>query len=974
MQAILLKDDMRRLILSLMLMMGLCGLQAQQIISLEGSWDFAVGDSAHYDDYVMLPGSMLTNGKGNDVDVNTPWTGSLYDSSFYFNPYMEPYRQKGRMKFPFFLTPEKHYVGTAWYRKYVYVPKDWSDQRIMLMLERPHIETTVFVNGHEVGHQMSLSVPHRYDVTKYIRKGESNEIAIKVYNGIENVCVGQDSHSVTDQTQGNWNGIAGRIELQAQWKKLNIKRVRIIPLVAESAVIVEVKLENHVDGLRFFPMYDYNVKANIREVHDGQPGKVVMSSKVMAEGSRIRLRFDLGDKMKYWDEFHPNLYRLTVEAGETAYETLFGLRDIKVKGRQMLINGRPLFLRGTVENCCFPETGYPPTDEDERMRIFKKCKEYGINHVRFHSYCPPEAAFTAADHVGIYLQPEGPSWPNHGVRLRRGMKIDQYLLEESKRIIDEYGHHPSFVMMAAGNEPAGDWVTYCNDWVKQMHEYDSTKVYCGASVGGGWAWDGGSEYHVKGGARGLDWDKKAPSSDDDYYSGIEFPRNYKKETANQTPIIAHEQGQWCAFPDFKETAQYTGVYKASNFEIFRDMLRDNGMEQMAEKFLMASGRLQTLCYKYEIERNLRTKDYAGFQLLGLNDYSGQGTALVGPLNVHWREKGYCTASQWREFCNPFVLLARFPKFVYTNDETLRIPVEAYNACYADLEGVTASYYIADDTMRVYHGGRFETTLVPVGKNHEMGIVEYDLSAVSQPTKLTLCVKVGNIIKNHWDFWVYPKEMRNEAVNSTLYTLNSKLYISDFLDSHAVKVLKKGGTVLLTAAGRVMLGSDVKQTYLPVFWNTSWFKMRPPHTTGAYIEKTHPLFSHGFPTDDWANLNWWELLNKAQVMNLRELPSDYQSPIQPIDTWHVSRKLGMLIEARVLKGRLLMTTMEIARDLEHRPVARQMRQAILDYIQSDDFQPAITLAPETIWNLYTERAPSVNMFTNDSPDELKPKIK
>ena len=974
MQAILLKDDMRRLILCLMLMMGLCGLQAQQIISLEGSWDFAVGDSAHYDDYVMLPGSMLTNGKGNDVDVNTPWTGSLYDSSFYFNPYMEPYRQKGRMKFPFFLTPEKHYVGTAWYRKYVYVPKDWSDQRIMLMLERPHIETTVFVNGHEVGHQMSLSVPHRYDVTKYIRKGESNEIAIKVYNGIENVCVGQDSHSVTDQTQGNWNGIAGRIELQAQWKKLNIKRVRIIPLVAESAVIVEVKLENHVDGLRFFPMYDYNVKANIREVHDGQPGKVVMSSKVMAEGSRIRLRFDLGDKMKYWDEFHPNLYRLTVEAGETAYETLFGLRDIKVKGRQMLINGRPLFLRGTVENCCFPETGYPPTDEDEWMRIFKKCKEYGINHVRFHSYCPPEAAFTAADHVGIYLQPEGPSWPNHGVRLRRGMKIDQYLLEESKRIIDEYGHHPSFVMMAAGNEPAGDWVTYCNDWVKQMHEYDSTKVYCGASVGGGWAWDDGSEYHVKGGARGLDWDKKAPSSDDDYYSGIEFPRNYKKETANQTPIIAHEQGQWCAFPDFKETAQYTGVYKASNFEIFRDMLRDNGMEQMAEKFLMASGRLQTLCYKYEIERNLRTKDYAGFQLLGLNDYSGQGTALVGPLNVHWREKGYCTASQWREFCNPFVLLARFPKFVYTNDETLRIPVEAYNACYADLEGVTASYYIADDTMRVYHGGRFETTLVPVGKNHEMGIVEYDLSAVSQPTKLTLCVKVGNIIKNHWDFWVYPKEMRNEAVNSTLYTLNSKLYISDFLDSHAVKVLKKGGTVLLTAAGRVMLGSDVKQTYLPVFWNTSWFKMRPPHTTGAYIEKTHPLFSHGFPTDDWANLNWWELLNKAQVMNLRELPSDYQSPIQPIDTWHVSRKLGMLIEARVLKGRLLMTTMEIARDLEHRPVARQMRQAILDYIQSDDFQPAITLAPETIWNLYTERAPSVNMFTNDSPDELKPKIK
>lgn len=960
------------LILSaLAMLLGMGGVQAQMVMDLQGPWDFALGDSAHYDDYVVLPGSLLTNDKGHEVDIHTQWTGSLYDSSYFYNPYMEPYRRKGQMKFPFFLTPEKHYVGNVWYRKYVYIPKEWSDQRITLFLERPHIETTVFVNGREVGHQMSLSVPHRYDVTKYIRKGERNEIAIRVYNGIENVCVGQDSHSVTDQTQGNWNGITGRIELQAQWKKLNIKRVRVTPHIKEGAVTVEVQLENHVDGLRFFPINDYNVSANIKYMNDGKVGKMVRGSTVIAEGSNIKFKFGLGRDVKFWDEFHPNLYRLTVEAGETVYETQFGLREIKAEGRQLYINNRPLFLRGTVENCCFPETGFPPTDEDEWMRIFKKCKEYGLNHVRFHSYCPPEAAFAAADRVGMYLQPEGPSWPNHGVKLRRGQAIDQYLLEESKRIVDEYGHHPSFVMMAAGNEPAGDWVSYCNDWVKQMHEYDSTKVYCGASVGGGWAWDSGSEYHVKGGARGLDWDRKAPSSDDDYFSGIEYPRNYKGTAPNNSPIIAHEQGQWCAFPDFKEIPQYTGAYKARNFEIFRDLLRDNGMEQMAEKFLMASGKLQTLCYKYEIERNLRTKDYAGFQLLGLNDYSGQGTALVGPLNVHWREKGYTTANDWCEFCYPLVLLARFPKFVYTNHEVLRVPVEAYNAFYADLKEVKAAYYITDDTMGVYHGGRFLSHEIPVGKNGELGVVEFPLDSIKQPTKMTLHVKMGNVIKNHWDFWVYPEKTGlcdNEMDD------NSKLYVADTLDAHALKVLKKGGTVLLTAAGRVTLGSDVKQSYLPVFWNTSWFKMRPPHTTGAYIEKQHPLFKYGFPTDDWSNLNWWELLNKAQVMNLMELPKDYQSPIQPIDTWHVSRKLGMLIEARVLKGRLLMTTMDITRDLEHRVVARQMRKAILDYMQSDDFQPSLTLTPETISHFFTKQAPAVDMFTNDSPDELKPKIK
>jgi hypothetical protein len=110
------------------------------------------------------------------------------------------------------------------------------------------------------------------------------------------------------------------------------------------------------------------------------------------------------------------------------------------------------------------------------------------------------------------------------------------------------------------------------------------------------------------------------------------------------------------------------------------------------------------------------------------------------------------------------------------------------------------------------------------------------------------------------------------------------------------------------------------------------------------------------------------------MNLMELPKDYQPPIQPIDTWHVSRKLGMLIEARVLNGRLLMTTMDIGTDLGHRIVARQMRSAILSYMQSADFQPKLTLNPEVINHFFTRQAPPVNMFTNDSPDELKPKLK
>ena len=429
---------MIRTILLFAALLGGLDMQAQQVISLAGTWELAT-------EKVTLPGSMLTNGKGEPVSVKTQWTGSLYDSSYFFNPYMEQYRQEGQMKFPFFLTPERHYVGEAYYMKRVTVPRSWRRQRVTLYLERPHIETTVFVNGREVGHQMSLSVPHRYDVTDFLRYGKENEIVVRVYNGIENVCVGQDSHSVTDQTQGNWNGIVGRIELQAGpvvWRK------RVVTNLADKTVDITINEQN------------YHLT-----VDDAEP----------------------------WDEFHPRLYTRTVDYQGVRVPVTFGFRDISIDGRQLYLNGRKLFLRGTVENCCFPLTGYPPTEEAEWLRVFRKCKEYGLNHVRFHSYCPPEAAFSAADQVGIYLQPEGPSWPNHGVRLRRGMAIDLYLMDESRRILDEYGHHPSFVMMAAGNEPAGDWVSYCNDWVKAMKQYDPTKIYAGASVGGGWAWDSGSE-------------------------------------------------------------------------------------------------------------------------------------------------------------------------------------------------------------------------------------------------------------------------------------------------------------------------------------------------------------------------------------------------------------------------------------------------------------------------------------------------
>ena len=934
--------------------------QAQQTIPLDGEWQFAIDRSRdgvrpkRYAEKIHLPGSMLTNGKGDPISIHTQWTGSLYDSSYYFNPRMEPYRHEGRMKIPFFLTPERHYVGHAWYCRKVTVPQEWKGRRVTLFLERPHIETTLWVNGSRVGHEMSLSVPHQYDITEYVKFGSDNQLEIQVYNGIENVCVGQDSHSVTDQTQGNWNGIAGNIELRATT-----------------------------------PLYRKRVETDIAT----GTVRILLNDTIITR--------QIPTPVRLWSEHTPELYTIEVMYRGERIPVTFGFRDIHTEGRHIMLNGDEIWLRGTVENCCFPETGYPPTDVESWLRIFETCREYGLNHMRFHSYCPPEAAFIAADQVGIYLQPEGPSWPNHGVRLRRGMAIDQYLVDECKRIIDTYGSHPSFVMLAGGNEPAGDWVAWGKDFTREMRAYDSTRLYATASVGGGWAWDEGSDFHVKGGARGLEWDRSMPQSTDDYYDQVLQPRNFKPTDAqpeNTEPYISHEQGQWCAFPDLTEIDQYTGAYKARNFEIFADLLQQGGMESQAGKFLNASRHLQDLAYKYEMERNLRTPDYTGFQLLSLNDYSGQGTALVGHLNVHWQEKAdHSPVAQWQTFCSDLVPLARLPRFVYSRADTLCADIDIYNATgmeisqeaepYVtfDLDGQQWAYDPQKDIhrlQRVHHHGTLYCGTIPKGKNHDIAQLSLPLSTIASgdaPMQLTLTITIHTnnssesetqkLINsetqklNTYDIWIYPQK---------LTTSTEGILITDTLDDKALNCLKGGGKLLLCAGGKIKYGNDVRHTYLPVFWNTSWFKMRPPHTTGAYIESKHPMFTD-FPTDDWQNLNWWELVNRTQVMNLAEFPASFQPIVQPIDTWHVSRKLGMLFEARVGGGSLIMTTFDLNNNLDHRLVARQLRHSIIRYMQSDSFRPTTEIQPEVISHLFTQVAPRVDMFTNDSPDELKPKI-
>ena len=933
-------------------------------VSLSGKWAFQIDRedkgireewfNKTLNDRINLPGSMPEKLKGDDVTVRTRWTGSLYDSSYYFNPYMEKYRIDGQVKLPFFLTPDKHYVGVAWYQKRVTVPDSWKGERVVLFLERPHIETTVWINRQEVGMQNSLCVPHVYDLTSYVTPGKSYLVTIRVDNRIKEINVGPDSHSITDQTQGNWNGIVGKIELQST-PKVFFEDIQIYPDLAGKKALVRmnVRASSSVNGEITLSAKSFNTDVN----HEIAP--VYQTVTVRKGDNLFEMELPMGQDFLIWDEFSPALYRLTatLKNGKQieTKQIQFGMREFTINGKWFYINGRKTMLRGTVENCDFPLTGYAPMDVASWERVFRICRSYGLNHMRFHSYCPPEAAFIAADLVGFYLQPEGPSWPNHGPKLGNGQPIDKYLMDETIALTKAYGNYASYCMLACGNEPSGHWVNWVSKFVDYWKTADSRRVYTGASVGGSWKWQPHNQYHVKAGARGVTWAKRQPESMSDYRAKIDTVRQ---------PYVSHETGQWCVFPDFNEIRKYTGVNKARNFEIFRDILEDNDMGGQAHDFMMASGKLQAICYKHEIEKTLRTPDYAGFQLLALNDYSGQGTALVGVLNVFFEEKGYINAAEFRRFCSPTVPLARIPKFVYTNDESFHADIEIAHFGATPLREARTIYTVKDEYGKVYAHGTVGSSDIPIGNLFSLGSVDLDLGAIDTPQKLNLEICIENTSAvNDWDFWVYPAHV--ELAEGDVYT-------TDTLDEQAISVLEQGGNVLITAAGKVSYGKEVVQHFTPVFWNTSWFKMRPPHTTGIFLNEYHPLFKE-FPTEYHSNLQWWELLNKAQVMQFTDFPDDFQPIVQNIDTWFISRKIGVLFEANVLSGKLMMTSMDITSKLEKRVAARKLHKAILDYMNSDNFRPSTIVPVERVQELFTKVAGNVKSYTKDSPDELKTKI-
>ena len=931
------------ILVSLLFLILSCQKHKIEKIDLSGEWQFQTDPEDHgiderwfeksLSETIILPGSMAENGKGNDVTFQTKWTGGIQNPEWYKDPNYAPYVDSANVRFPFWLQPEKEYTGAAWYRKEISIPAEWKEKTVLLTLERPHWESTVWVNDTRIGMQNSLAVPHVFDISSFL-KADNNIITIRVDNRTKDIDVGENSHSISDHTQSNWNGIVGEISLKAAGKIL-FDNIEVFPNVEDKTVKVKATVNNFLSET-----YTVKFSADARLKKNGKKIKGQSWKFEISPGKNdVEMVYNMGEDALLWDEFNPNVYRLflTMNSGnETdAYSVDFGLREFKVDGSRFAINGQPVFLRGTLECAIFPLTGYPSTDIEYWKKIYTAIQAHGLNHIRFHSWCPPEIAFEAADEMGVYLQVECSSWANQSVQLGSGLPVDQYVWDESERIVKNYGNHPSFVMMAYGNEPGGPKSNeFLAEFVSYWKEKDDRRVY---TSGAGWPVLEVNDYHnipeprIQRWAEGLNSiiNSEPPRTDYDWS---------QKVPKDKIPVVSHEIGQWCVYPNFKEIEKYTGVLKPRNFEIFQESLQTHKMGHLADSFLLASGKLQSLCYKADIEAALRTPGFAGFQLLDLHDFPGQGTALVGVLDPFWEEKGYISPEEYSRFCNTTVPLARLEKHIFTEGETMTAKIEVAHFGEKPFQAISPKWQLVEDGEIISEGTLGQQD-IPIGNAIQLGEVVYNFRNKNEPRKLNLKINIEKF-ENSWDIWVYPENQKIESAD---------IKVVENLDRSTLEYLQNGGKVLLSLGkGRVSpgMGGNIGVGFSSIFWNTAWTGNQKPHTLGILCDPSHPALKD-FPTEYHSNWQWWDAMSHADAVLLDSLASDVKPIVRIIDDWVSNRSLTLLFEAQIGKGRIVVSGADLVNDLTSRPEARQLRFSLMQYMNSGAFKPSGNIDPNDL---------------------------
>jgi len=921
---------------------------SRQTISLDGQWEFALDPQD-----VGLDGGWINSNLQDHINVPASWAEAGF----------------GEPPPSHFLAgwnPVLVYEGAAWYNRTLDVPADWAGQVVELVLKGVRWRSTLWLDGTLIGHDESLSTPHHYDLTPHIKAGNGQRLTIQVDNRM--LYPLDESHANSEQTSTHWGGITGGAAIIVS-PQTCIQNVKCLPDVQSRSFKFDVTLQNVQSAL---------VEVLVTHPESGQ----TYSGTTTVSDNHAQVSVSLGSDARLWWDDDPFLYNVTVTLKQDnqvidQLETRVGLREIATRGRQILLNGKPVFLRGYVDCSIFPQTGYPSWDVDHYRRQFQIARSYGFNHVRLHSWTAPEPFWQAADEAGMLVQSELPHWSQFYINsaVQPPENVHGYFLNELERIVDALNLHPSWVLFSNGNELIGaDGHPALTGISARGKELDPSRLFTDQTGFGQLPSATRTvDYYIQ----SCNWHPPKKIYD---AASNDTTQDFSAVTAySDRPIIGHEHGQFTMYVRPSEATKYTGALRPSWLESIETTFEAKGITSRVDEFIHASGIHMVRTYKENIERARRSRGLAGIQLLDIRDFPGQGHATTGILDMFWDSKGLVEPEDFAAFNDDVVLLMRAPSPTFWNSLPIEVEIEVSNFGRETINNEILCWQLLDEAGTVRYNGDITVTNAPVGEITSLGRLSIAIS--EQGAKAwTLKLQLGNAT-NSWHLWTYPypkleksdfsistriKELRNvlpQADYSDNHggtflridlaskpALNNELglAISDRLSLRLLQYLYDGGRVWLMP-GTSQIYDQVQTRYIAPFWSYLHFPDSLSFVMGTIIHK-HPALA-GFPNDGLSDWQWYNLVNETPAIGLDSVPL-IEPIVEVVDNFNRAKKLAYAFEAQVGAGRLFVSTWRLYDPLVNgKPEARFLMDTVLCYLQSADFAPKQELTTGQLLGLF-----------------------
>ena len=897
------------------------------VMDLSGLWLADTGDGRTH--RMKLPGTLDENRIGEKDAVRRPWhpDTSLGNKNGVFGErdiITTRYTRVCTYEGPVSLT-----------RRISYVPEDHG--RLFLEVERARC-LRLLVDGEEIPDYVPacISTPHVFEVTGKIH-GEHTLtfISDNSYPGLPHDDI-MNSSAAADETQTNWNGLLGYLRLRAE-PEVFISSLTVLP--ADGMLTVKVVVDAGTSYKGMLVLDSDALEEPVRLPVCVEPGR----SELVKDGLKIR------QDAEKWDIYEGKLYSMTAGLDNGFQKkVIFGIRDFCSNAEgHLALNGRPVFLRCETNCAVFPETGYCPMKKEEWEEILKTYWSYGANCVRFHSHCPPEEAFEAADTLGILMYPELSHW--NPVDAFESEESFRYYQTELLQILRTLANHPSFVILTLGNElhASGKGHKRMRTLLEMARKEDPTRLYAeGSNVHYGEAGceenaDFYSAFRYYGedlrsifeGMEGY-LNHSYPGADHTYDEAMEHVRRTCRK-----PVFGFETGQFESLPDFGELEEFHGVTIPDNLRAIEKRMKEAGLSDIWKDYVSASGELARICYREEVEAAMRTRQFSGISLLGLQDFPGQGTALVGMMNSHLKPKPFPFArpERFREFFKDQCLLVFLPKYTYENTEILRACVRVANYGKTDVKG-KLYYELQPAGIR---GCCVQKAVCPAGSLTEAGMIEIPLQDIKEPARMDLKVRIGDVT-GVYPVWVYPEQTP---------ACPEGIYETQHFDLQAEKVLEAGGRVYLTPPStKEAMPSSIQAQFSTDFWSVGTFS-KQEGGMGQFIDAGHPLFRR-FPTEFHTNWQWWPMAVQRALI----LPQRRKAIVTEMDSFAYFRPMAQLLECRCGNGKLMLSSMGL-QDLQQYPEARALLSAVYSYMDSGDFSPEQEIEPEVIRKLVWRKGTS-----------------